>query len=60
MKACAEMDKLSKARAPSTRDAPLAYFKQIHFWKTPIAACGNGKNDCIPNPVQQAWTQLKG
>jgi putative spermidine/putrescine transport system substrate-binding protein len=22
-------------------------FDKIHFWKTPIADCGNGKNDCV-------------
>ena len=22
-------------------------FDQIHFWKTPIADCGNGKTDCV-------------
>ena len=42
-------------------NAPLAYFKQIYFWKTPIATCGNGKNDCIDyTEWQQAWTQIKG
>ena len=42
-------------------NAPLAYFKQIHFWKTPIADCGNGKKDCMDyTKWQQAWTQLKG
>ena len=60
--ACAQMDKLSKGScAQYHADAPLAYFKQIHFWKTPIAACGNGKNDCLTYAQwQQAWTQLKG
>jgi putative spermidine/putrescine transport system substrate-binding protein len=42
-------------------DAPIGYFKQIYFWKTPIAACGNGKSDCMDyTKWQQAWTQLKG
>jgi putative spermidine/putrescine transport system substrate-binding protein len=61
-KACAWMDKLSKGSCKQYHaNAPLAYFKQIYFWKTPIAACGNGKNDCMDyTKWQQAWTQLKG
>jgi len=23
-------------------------FDTIHFWRTPVAACGNGQNDCVP------------
>jgi putative spermidine/putrescine transport system substrate-binding protein len=23
-------------------------FDQIHFWKTPVADCGNGQMDCVP------------
>jgi putative spermidine/putrescine transport system substrate-binding protein len=26
----------------------LQNFDKIAFWKTPIADCGNGKNDCVP------------
>ena len=29
------------------------YFKQIAFWKTPVAACGDGSTDCVPYDV---WT----
>jgi putative spermidine/putrescine transport system substrate-binding protein len=61
-KACAWMDKLSKGSCEQYHaNAPLGYFKQIYFWKTPIAACGNGQNDCMDyTKWQQAWTQLKG
>jgi putative spermidine/putrescine transport system substrate-binding protein len=61
-KACPIMDKLSKGScAQYHANAPLAYFKQIHFWKTPIADCGNGKKNCMDyTKWQQAWTQLKG
>jgi putative spermidine/putrescine transport system substrate-binding protein len=61
-KACAWMNKLSKGSCRQYHaDAPLAYFRQIYFWKTPISACGNGKNDCMDyTKWQQAWTQLKG
>jgi len=61
-KACPIMDKLSKGScAQYHANAPLEYFKQIHFWKTPIADCGNGKKNCMDyTKWQQAWTQLKG
>jgi putative spermidine/putrescine transport system substrate-binding protein len=61
-KACAWMDKLSKGSCEQYHaNAPLAYFKQIYFWKTPIADCGNGKSDCMDyTKWQQAWTRLKG
>ncbi len=43
--ACAWMNKLSKGScAQYHANAPLAYFKKIYFWKTPISDCGNGKN----------------
>ena len=56
------MDKIAKGSCSQYHaDAPLQYFKQIYFWKTPIADCGNGKKDCMDYPKwQQAWTQLKG
>jgi len=61
-KACAVMDKLSKGSAGQYHcGASKAYFDSIKFWKTPVAACGNGKNDCLDyTQWQQAWTQLKG
>jgi putative spermidine/putrescine transport system substrate-binding protein len=61
-KACAFMEKLAKGScAQYHAKEPLAYFKQIYFWKTPLAACGNGKKDCMDyTKWQQAWTQLKG
>ena len=62
-KACPIMDKLvARARARSTtRTRRSTYFKQIHFWKTPIADCGNGQKNCMDyTKWQQAWTQLKG
>jgi putative spermidine/putrescine transport system substrate-binding protein len=61
-KACAIMDKLAKGSAAQYHcGAPASYFNSIKFWKTPVAACGNGKNDCMDyTQWQQAWTQLKG
>jgi len=61
-KACPYMDKLVKGScAQYHANAPLKYFKQIHFWKTPVADCGNGQKNCMDyTKWQQAWTQLKG
>ena len=61
-KACKIMDQLSKGScAQYHANASTAYFNSIKFWKTPVKACGNGKNDCMDyTQWQQAWTQLKG
>ncbi len=60
--ACPIMDSIQKgACAAYHADAPESYFQTLHFWKTPLAQCGNGKNDCVP--FQQwatAWTQITG
>jgi putative spermidine/putrescine transport system substrate-binding protein len=40
---------------------PLSYYRSLKFWKTPVADCGNGKNDCADyTKWQQAWTEIKG
>ena len=61
-KACPIMESLSKGSAAQYHcGASASYFNSIKFWKTPVAACGNGKNDCMDyTKWQQAWTQLKG
>jgi len=61
-KACPYMNKLSPGSCTKYHaNAPLKYFKQIYFWKTPLADCGNGKKDCMDYiKWQQAWTALKG
>jgi putative spermidine/putrescine transport system substrate-binding protein len=61
-KACPIMNKLSPGSAAQYHcGASASYFNSIKFWKTPIANCGNGKNDCMDyTQWQQAWTQLKG
>jgi putative spermidine/putrescine transport system substrate-binding protein len=61
-KACPIMDKLSPGSAEQYHcGASPAYFSRIKFWKTPVAACGNGKNDCMDyTQWVQAWTQMKG
>ena len=61
-KACAIMNKLSPGSAAQYHcGASAKYFNSIKFWKTPVAQCGNGRNDCMDyTKWQQAWTQLKG
>jgi putative spermidine/putrescine transport system substrate-binding protein len=61
-KACEVMDQMSPGSCKQYHaDAPASYFNQIKFWKTPVADCGNGDNDCMDyNKWQQAWTEIKG
>jgi len=61
-KACPIMDSLSKGSAEQYHcGASASYFNSIKFWKTPVATCDNGKNECMDyTKWQQAWTQLKG
>ena len=60
--ACAQMEALSPGSCHAFHaDADAAYFNTIKFWKTPIAACGNGSNDCMTYAKwQAAWTTIKG
>ncbi len=60
--ACPLMDKLSKGSCESLHaNEPDVYFKTIKFWKTPLAQCDNGQNDCVPfQDRETAWTQITG
>ena len=60
--ACPLMDKISKGACRQYHaNAPLSYFAQIKFWKTPVADCGNGKLDCMDyTKWQSAWTDIRG
>jgi putative spermidine/putrescine transport system substrate-binding protein len=60
--ACAIMDKLQAGGCAAYHaNAPESYFATIKFWKTPLAACGNGKNNCVDfTKWQQAWTTIAG
>jgi putative spermidine/putrescine transport system substrate-binding protein len=61
-KACPYMNKMQKGSCTKYHlNAPASYFKSIKFWKTPVANCGNGKNNCMDyTKWQQAWTEMKG
>ncbi len=60
--ACPIMDTIQKGSCAAYHaNAPESYYNTIKFWKTPLAQCGNGKNDCVA--FQQwvsAWTQITG
>jgi putative spermidine/putrescine transport system substrate-binding protein len=60
--ACPVMDTIQKGSCAAYHaNAPESYYQTIQFWKTPLAQCGNGKNDCVP--FQQwvtAWTGITG
>ncbi|MCU1495990.1 MAG: transporter, periplasmic spermidine putrescine-binding protein PotD [Acidimicrobiaceae bacterium] len=60
--ACAIMNSLQKGSCAAYHaNAPESYFNTIKFWKTPLAQCGNGKNDCVPfQQWASAWTQITG
>ncbi|MDQ6877638.1 MAG: ABC transporter substrate-binding protein [Candidatus Dormibacteraeota bacterium] len=61
-KACAEMELQQPGSCSQYHaDAPGSYFDNLKFWKTPVAACGDGSNNCIPYSLwQTAWTSIKG
>lgn len=60
--ACREMDAQQPgACAQYHANAPASYFDRIKFWKTPLTACGNGKNDCLDYSAwQREWQSVKG
>jgi len=58
--ACAQMEALAAGScAQYHANVPGSYFDTIKFWKTPIADCGNGQQNCVPYAQwQAAWTTL--
>ncbi len=61
-KACPYMEEIQKGSCTQYHaNAPSSYFDSIKFWKTPVTACGNGKNDCMDYSAwQQKWTEITG
>ncbi|TME54017.1 MAG: ABC transporter substrate-binding protein [Chloroflexi bacterium] len=59
-KACSEMETLQAGScAQYHADAPGTYFNTIKFWKTPIATCDDGTDNCILYAQwQAAWTTI--
>jgi putative spermidine/putrescine transport system substrate-binding protein len=60
--ACPIMNTLQKGGCAAYHaNAPEAYFQTLKFWKTPLATCDNGQNDCVPfQDWVNAWTQIIG
>jgi putative spermidine/putrescine transport system substrate-binding protein len=60
--ACPLMNKIQKGSCAALHaNAPASYFNSLKFWKTPLATCDNGKNDCVPyQDWNTAWTQIIG
>jgi putative spermidine/putrescine transport system substrate-binding protein len=56
--ACPFMNKIQAGScALYHANAPQSYFDSISLWKTPVATCDNGQQDCVPYAEwQQAWT----
>jgi putative spermidine/putrescine transport system substrate-binding protein len=59
---CGYMDKIQPGScAEYHANAPASYLNSISLWKTPLATCDNGQNDCVPYAEWvSAWnTQVK-
>ena len=62
-RACAEMESLQPGSCAQYHadQTGSAYFDTIKFWKTPLATCDDGSNNCIPyDQWVSAWTTIKG
>jgi putative spermidine/putrescine transport system substrate-binding protein len=60
--ACGYMDKIQAGScAEYHANAPASYLGSISLWKTPLATCDNGQNNCVPySEWVSAWnTQVK-
>jgi putative spermidine/putrescine transport system substrate-binding protein len=59
-KACPYMEKIKQGSCTTYHaNAPATYFDSIKFWKTPVAACGNGQSNCMDySKWQQKWTEV--
>ncbi|HSS62173.1 MAG TPA: ABC transporter substrate-binding protein [Candidatus Limnocylindrales bacterium] len=61
--ACAEMEALQAGSCAQYHadQTSAAYFSTISFWKTPLATCDDGSQNCVPYAQWvSAWTTIKG
>jgi putative spermidine/putrescine transport system substrate-binding protein len=60
-KACSYMNKISKGSCQIYHaNEPISYYRSLYFWKTPVAACGNGQNNCADASAwEDAWIKIK-
>ncbi|TPW29668.1 ABC transporter substrate-binding protein [Pararhizobium mangrovi] len=61
-KACDPMNAIEAGACEKYHlNAPASYFKQIHFWRTPLPQCADGSKKCTSySDWQRAWQQVKG
>ena len=62
-KACAQMEALQAGSCAQYHadQTGSSYFNTIKFWKTPLATCDDGSQNCIPyDKWVSAWTTIKG
>jgi putative spermidine/putrescine transport system substrate-binding protein len=58
-KACEETKNPNFCAEYHAEDA--GFWKRVYYWRTPLADCGNGEEDCKDyNDWVQAWTSIKG
>lgn len=59
--ACAYLDARQANYCQQLHVADGAYLDHTAFWQTPMAACGNGKRNCVPYARwTQAWADITG
>jgi putative spermidine/putrescine transport system substrate-binding protein len=59
--ACAYLDARQPNYCQQLHVADGAYLDHTAFWQTPMAACGNGRRNCVPYARWvQAWAQITG
>ncbi len=59
--ACPIMDQLAKGSCAQYHANDPSYVKNIALWKTPLATCDDGTNDCVPWATwQSSWTTITG
>ena len=59
-KACAAMNTIRQGScAQYHADASASYLSAIKFWKTPLGACDDGSQKCVPFAKwQAAWSAI--
>lgn len=60
-KACAEMEGMQPGSCGAYHaNADAAYVESLTFWKTPLAICPDGANECVPyDEWLSAWASVK-
>jgi putative spermidine/putrescine transport system substrate-binding protein len=58
--ACKQMDSLDHGSCAAYHaNAPESFYSSIKFWKTPLAHCGNGRQECVDySRWIKAWNEV--